>query len=177
MGDAGEGNSKWGENFGEVVRRGFPFHIGTECEDYFGRTAFFDSTKKRFDAELLGTDVVERREASAQSVVKPAKNAAAFKRENVGRLLHNAEFLALPSGLGADAAQFLLGEKTALAARMNRGGSAGNGLGELGRPGVLVPKEPKRTPLGAPGPKAGQASKLTGELVKWSRVIERHRRS
>ena len=104
MSNAGERNSKWGENFGEVVCCGFPFHIGTECEDYFGRTVFFDSTKKRFDAELLGTDVVEWREASAQGVVKPAKNAAAFEREDIGRLFDHAEFLVLPSGLGADAA-------------------------------------------------------------------------
>jgi hypothetical protein len=177
MGDAGEGNSKWGDDFGQVVRRGLSFHIGAECEDYLGRAVFFDSAEKRFDAELVGTDVVEWREASAQGVVKASKNSAAFERENIGRLLHDAEFLVLPSGLGADATQFLLGEKTALAARMDRRGGAGDGLRELGRPGVFVTKEPKRTPLGAPGPKAGQASKLTGELVKWSRVIERHRRS
>ena len=144
MGDAGEGNSKWGENFGEVVRRGFPFHIGTECEDYFGRTAFFDSTKKRFDAELLGTDVVERREASAQGVVKAAKNAAAFEREDVGRLLHNAEFLALARGLRADAAQFFFREKSALATRMDRRRSRADGLGELRWACVFVTEQPKR---------------------------------
>jgi hypothetical protein len=155
VGDAGEGNSKRGDDFGQVVRRRLSFDIGAECEDHLGRAVFFDSAEKRFDAELVGADVVEWREASAQGVVKPSKNSAAFERENVGRLLHDAEFLVLPSGLGANATQLLLGEKTALAARMDRGGGAGDGLRELGRPGIFVPKEPKRTTLGAPGPKAG----------------------
>ena len=120
VGDAGEGNSKWGDDFGQVVRRRLSFHIGAECEDYLGRAVFFDSAEKRFDAELVGTDVVEWREASAQGMVKAAENSAAFERENVGRLLHDAQFLALSRRLGADATQFLLGEKTALAARMDR---------------------------------------------------------
>jgi hypothetical protein len=140
MGDAGEGNSKRGDDFGQVVRRGLPFDIGTECKDHFGRAVFFNSAEKRFDAELVGADVVEWGKASAQGVVKAAENSAAFERENVGCLLHDAELLALANWLGADAAQFLLGEKTTLAARMDRGGGAGDGLRKLGRTGVFVPK-------------------------------------
>jgi hypothetical protein len=92
---------------------------------------FFYSSEERFDAELLGTDVVEWREASTQRVVKPAKNAAAFERKDIGRLFDHAEFLALPCGLRADAAQFFFREKSALATRMDRGRCCADGLGQL----------------------------------------------
>ena len=80
MRDAGEGNSKRSENFGEVVCRRLAFDIGTECENHLGRAVFFYSSEKRLDAELLRTDVVEWRESSTQRMVKPAKNAAALER-------------------------------------------------------------------------------------------------
>jgi curli biogenesis system outer membrane secretion channel CsgG len=73
-------------------------------------------------------------------VVKPSKNSAAFERENVGGLLHDAELLALANRLGADAAKLLLGEKTTLAARVDRSGGGGDGLRKLGGPGVFVTK-------------------------------------
>ena len=174
MRDAGEGNAKRREDFGEVVRRRLAFDIGAERENHLGRAIFFDPPEKRIDAELLGTDVVERREASTQRVVKPAKNAAAFERENIGRLLDDAEFFALPRGLRADAAQFLLRKKSALATGMNRGGCRADGLGELRGAGVFVTQQPKGAAFRAAWPQAGKTAKFAGELVERCRVVERH---
>lgn len=172
--DAGYGNALRSENLGEVVRCRLAFHIGAECQNDFRGAVFFDPMKKRINAELFGADVVERRESSTQRVVKSTKNTAAFERENIGCLFDYAEFFSLPSGLRADAAQFPLGEKSALAAGMDRGGCGADCLGELRGAGVFVPQKPKRAAFRAAWSKARETAKLAGELVERCRVVERH---
>ena len=101
---AGKGNSRRHKKFCQIIGGRFPFNIGAEGEDHFGGPVFFNPAEKRLNAELLGAYVIERSESTTQGVVKPAKNAAAFQRENVGCLLNHAEFLALSRGLQANPA-------------------------------------------------------------------------
>ncbi len=51
---------KSAEEFGEVMTGGLPFDIRTESENDFPEIARFDTLHQFTDAEILGSDVVER---------------------------------------------------------------------------------------------------------------------
>ena len=69
------------------------------------------------DPEVAGLDAVERRERAAEDVVEAAVLVRPLEREHVDGLLDDADHRAVAPRVGADAAELLLGEVAALAAR------------------------------------------------------------
>ena len=63
--------------------------------------------------ELVGTDAVDRRERPLQDVVAPADYTRPLEREDVHRLLHDAEQRRIPSRVGAERARLRLGHGAA----------------------------------------------------------------
>lgn len=60
LGEAGDGDAGGAQKIGDVAGGGFAFDIGTEGEDDFLGIEGFDAFDERFEAQILGCDVVER---------------------------------------------------------------------------------------------------------------------
>lgn len=119
MGDATDSHAKRREHFDEVVCRGLAFHVGSEGEDNLGGIFEGDTIDELLDAELIRADMIERSEASAESVIEAVECACAFERENVGGILDHADLFAVPGGVLTDFAKVIDGEETAFRAGMN----------------------------------------------------------
>ena len=99
MGDPCDGDAEGSEDIGEVVSGGLAFDIGAERKDDFTGVFLADALDKRIDAELGGADMIERSEASAEGMVKAAKDSAALEWKDVGGLFDDAEFASLAIGV------------------------------------------------------------------------------
>ena len=53
------------QKINKIVRGRFAFDIDRECENNFGEFFFFDSFQQLFNPQILRTDVIQRRNASA----------------------------------------------------------------------------------------------------------------
>ena len=78
----------------------------------------FASTRRKqlVDAQVARLDAVERRERAAEHVVEAAELRRPLERDDVDRLLDDADQRVVAPRVGADAAELLLGEVAALAA-------------------------------------------------------------
>src|SRR5215208_6198219 len=63
---------------------------------------------------MLRLDAVERRERAAEHVIQAPELRGALERDQVGRLLDDADDAAIPSRVAADVANLLLGQVAAL---------------------------------------------------------------
>ena len=79
--------------------------------------AVADPLDEPADAQVAGLDAVERRERAAEHVVEPAVLVRPLEREHVDGLLDDADDRAVAPRVRADAAELLLGQVAALAAR------------------------------------------------------------
>jgi hypothetical protein len=79
-------------------------------------TVALDATDQLVDAQMLRLDAVERRERAAEHVVEPAELAGPLDREQVDRLLDDADQRVVTSRVAADRADVFLGEVPALVA-------------------------------------------------------------
>ena len=75
-----------------------------------------DPAQQLVDAQVLGLDAVERRERAAEHVVEAAVLGRALERDQVDRLLDDADDRVVAPRVEADRADLLLGEVAALAA-------------------------------------------------------------
>ena len=75
-----------------------------------------DAPDEPVDAQVAGLDAVERRQRSAENVVQAAILAGALDRDDVDRLLDDADDGAVAPRVRADLAELLLGQVPALAA-------------------------------------------------------------
>ena len=91
LGEAGDGNAGGAQEIGDVAGGGLAFDIGSEGEDDFLGVEGFDAFDERFEAEVLGGDVVERGQFAAEHVVEAVEGAAAFEAEHVGGLFDDAD--------------------------------------------------------------------------------------
>src|SRR4029077_21136055 len=124
-----------------------------------------DAMHQLVDAEMLGLDAVERRERAAQHVVEAAILRRPLERDEVDRLLDDADERAVAARVEADRAELLLGEVAALVAEAD----ALLHVGEGGREGerlVLVRLQGvEREPLRRALPDAREARQLRDEVV------------
>ena len=118
------------------------------------------------DAELVGADVLERGDAAAERVVKAAKGAGAFQRQDVGRLLDDAEERRVAVGVGADFAERAGREEAAARAEADLRDGVGEGADDFLRAGVAVLHHPEGDALGAARADAGHALQLRDEVLE-----------
>src|SRR5581483_5239375 len=90
-GNAREGYRFASQKLNQVTGGGFAFHVGRQSENDFRNLFAIDAFQQFPDSQILRTDVIERRDFSAQRMVAAAKSASFFQRQNVRRLFHDAE--------------------------------------------------------------------------------------
>ena len=89
--DARDGDGKGLEQFRDIVCRRIALHIRAEREDDFGKMCVLHACDQRRDAQIVRTDVIERRDAAAECVIASAEDARALQRQDVRRLFDDAE--------------------------------------------------------------------------------------
>ena len=128
MAEAGAGRQPLGgagnlavQAFEQVVQvgcRGFPFHIGSGCQNDFTARLAGDAFHQGVDIEVFRFHIIQRGELASQAVVQPAVGAAAFNGNDVRSLFHHADERAVPLFIPAGGAGFAGGaEKAAYGAR------------------------------------------------------------
>ena len=75
----------------EVHRGRFAFDVGVRREDDLVDAVLVDAREQLLDAQLLGTDAFDRRDRALQHVVATFELTGAFDRDDVARLLDDAE--------------------------------------------------------------------------------------
>src|SRR5262249_12351781 len=100
-----------------------------------------------FNAQIFGTDMVERRDLAAERMVTAAKCTGLFQRKNVGRLFCNAEDFSVARWVGADFAAFVGSKKSAQITGINRLTRIGDGPRNLLRLSASRPHHPECNPL------------------------------
>src|SRR5919198_1379954 len=98
------------EELREVERRRLALDVGVRRQDDLGRLTALEPREELLDLEIVGADAVERREGAEQHMVAPAVLARPLHRQEVVRLLDDAEQARVPRGIGADATRILVGD-------------------------------------------------------------------
>ena len=121
LGDAGEPAIPATQEFRQIVRGRLPFHIGTERENHFDfLPRRLDPPDQWRDAQILRRDPVEWRKFPAEAVVAAAEGARAFERQDIRRLLDDAEDPVIARRIVTHSAAGLRGEESAHRARPDR---------------------------------------------------------
>ena len=101
---------------GEVGRRRLARRVRVRGEDDLDHAVALDAVHELVDPQVLGLDAVERRERAAEDVVEAAVLRRPLERDEVDRLLDDADRRPVAPRVEADRAQLVLGEVAALAA-------------------------------------------------------------
>ena len=116
--------------------------------------------------EVLGVDAVERGDDPAQNVVEAVEDPRAFEDEDVPGLLDHAEATAVTARVGADGAEFALGQAVTAGAVAQIAHHGEKGLAEGTGLGLGAVEGVEGQALGRLGTDAGQARKLADETVE-----------
>ena len=93
--------------------RGFAFVAGIGGDDHLRDRFRFEALHEFPNPDVVGADPVEGRQDPLQHVIAPFEGARLFKGQEIRRAFHDAELTRLPSGIGADEAQFAVREMEA----------------------------------------------------------------
>ena len=111
--------------------------------------------EERLDLEVVRPDAVERRERAVQHVIAAAKLAHALDREEIGRLLDDADHLGAAPRVGAQRTRITLREREAHRAEprlvLHREQRLGQRLGVLALAAQDVERQPRGRLLADPG--------------------------
>jgi hypothetical protein len=140
-------------------------HVRVRREDDLADAVPLHAAQELVDAQVLGLDAVERRERAAEHVVEAAVLVRPLERDEVDRLLDDADRRVVAACVGADRAQLVLGQVAALGAEADALLHVLDRLRERER---LVPRpreEVEREPLRRALADAGQLRELGDEVV------------
>src|SRR5919198_2380676 len=159
------------EELREVERRRLALDVGVRRQDDLGRLTALEPREELLDLEIVGADAVERREGAEQHMVAPAVLARPLHRQEVVRLLDDAEQARVPRGIGADATRILVGDVEAGVAGDNPVLHREERLRELAHllDGALEQEE--REPVGRLRSDAGQPLQRLDEPRDRCRVV------
>src|SRR5207253_2346388 len=121
------------------------------------------------DPQVLRLDAVERRKRAAEDVVEAAELGRSLEREQVGRLLDDADHRVVAARVEADRADLLLGQVPALAAEADALLDLDDRGGERERLVLRYAQQVEREPLRGARPDPGQARQLRDEIVDGGR--------
>src|SRR5438552_240499 len=88
-----------------MIRMTFGFAVRAARRNHFGGMFAFHASDERGDPQIVGADVIERRDAAAQRVVSAAEDAGPFDGQDVRRLLDHAEQRSVAVGRCAEFAE------------------------------------------------------------------------
>ena len=124
-----------------------------------------DAAQQLVDAQVLGLDAVERRERAAEHVVEAAVLVRPLERDQVDRLLDDADDGAVAARVEADRAELLLGQVAALAAEADALLHLLDRRRERERLVLADREQVEREPLRRARADSGQARQLRDEVV------------
>src|SRR5207244_2821755 len=104
------------EAIGEICGRSLAGHVRVGREHDLLDAVRVDAAQELVDPQVFRLDAVERGERAAEDVVEAAKLVRPLERDEVDRLLDDADEGVVAASVDADAAELLLGEVPALAA-------------------------------------------------------------
>ena len=149
----------------DVVRRRLALNRGIRGENHFRGAARPDMVRQFRQTEFLGSDTVDRRQASMQNQITAVEATRQFDRDDVGRRLHHAQHRRIAPGARANAAQFALGEGAAGPAPADAVGGFGQGGGQGAGALPVVLQEMQRGAGGCLGADAGQGLQRLDQAV------------
>jgi len=114
---------------------------------------------------VLRLDAVERRERAAEDVVKPSVFVGSLDRDEIDRLLDDADDRAVAPRVLADRAELLLGQVPALLAEANALLHLLHRGRERKRLVLRRPEQVECKPVRSAGANTGQARQLCDEVV------------
>ena len=100
----------------EIHRGRFAFDVGIGREDDLVDTVLLDTREQLLDAQLLGADAFDRRDRTLQHVVATLELTGALDRDDVARLLDDAQHRGVAAIVAAVRAELALGDVEALPA-------------------------------------------------------------
>ena len=100
---------QWLDQPRQVDRGGLALDVGIGGQDDLLELRRPQPVHQLTDVELLGTDVFQRRQGSAEDVVQAVEGAGALDRDQVARLLDDAQDRPVSARVGADRTEFGLG--------------------------------------------------------------------
>jgi predicted enzyme related to lactoylglutathione lyase len=149
----------------EVRGRRLARHVRVRREHDLLHAVPLDAPDQLVDAQVLGIDAVDRGERAAEDVVQATKLARSLDRDQVDRLLDDADQRVVAAGVETDRTALLLGEVPALVAEadallhvLDRGGER-----ECLVLGTL--QEVEREAVRSASPDAGEARKLRDKVL------------
>ncbi len=146
-GDAGERDRFVLQEVDDVIRGCFAFHVRGQGKNDLRNFVPIDAIDQFFNPQVLGSDMVERRNLAAERMISTAKCTGFFQRKNVGWLFCDAEHFSRSRRVGADVADFGGSKEPAQIAGMDRLPRVRNGARNLLR--LIVPRvyHPECNPL------------------------------
>ena len=124
------------EEPGEVHRGGLALDVRVRREDHLGDALGVDPAQELLDAELLGPDALDGRDRALEHVVATVELVGALDRDDVARLLDDAQHGRVAPIVEAVAAELALGDVEALPAprdpRLRLGDRAREAVGVFG---------------------------------------------
>ena len=109
---------------------------------------------------MFWTNVIKRRKASAQRVIKPPESGSAFQREYIRRLLYDAEQFPIPARIRADRAALSFRKETALPTWPNPSDGISDRFRDLSGPRIFLLDHPESHSLRATRSDARHPPKL-----------------
>jgi len=172
LGDSRDGYSGGSDHFGEVVGRCLSLNIGPEREDHLRRTLPIKPLHQLSDPEIFRSDAIERGEFASERMVTATEGTSPLQGKDIGRRLHDAEFLAIPRGITTEKALLGLGEKAAKTAGPQDFPCPGNGKDQLVGLGIGGTGQPEGNPFGTAGTDSGKPAKLADQFPEGFRIIQ-----
>jgi hypothetical protein len=150
----------------QIVCGRFAFDIGGEGENDFRQRFLLDSIEQFLDPQIFRADVIERRDASAQGMIAAAEGARFLKRQNIGRLLDDAEKIGRTGSVGANVADSIGREVATQFASMNGFTRGRDGARDLLRLISARLHHPKRDALGRARANSGHLPQLRDQITQ-----------
>src|SRR5579884_939566 len=150
---------------GEVRRRRLARHRRVRGEHDLADAVRVDAAEELVDPQVAGLDAVDRAERAGEHVVELAVLVRALERDDVDRLLDDADRRLVAARVEADRARLVLGQIAALAAEADALLHLGDRRRERERLGARPLQDVERKPLRSSLPDAGQARQLGDEVL------------
>src|SRR6266508_3512368 len=154
--DARDAHTQRLEQLGQIDGRGLALNARIGGEDDLFDPLGLEPRQQLPHAEVFGADAVQRRERAQQHVIATAELPCPLEREQVIRLLDDAERPGIALGVATDAAGILLGHVEAYRAVDDELLELDEGFGQRRHLGGGTLEEKEGQALGRLGPDAGQ---------------------
>lgn len=118
-GEAGHSNAEGGDKAAKVHGGLLAFKIGIGGQDNLFDRVVLESGKQFPGTDIVGADALGGGDSAVEDVVKSFIDAGMFQRQDVLRLLHNADLGDIALGIAADRAGVGLGDVTARRAEID----------------------------------------------------------